>query len=78
MSKIKNPIRRKVSTILDVLIQQGKWAQYIDMLDSEGKFGRKQSMAILVALCQSVEDLEVLIEDLYFQLESKTKHGKTS
>lgn len=69
--KIKDKIRPKISRTLDVLIPEDKWSEYADMLDREGKLTKKRQLEMLLILCQSVEQLETLIEDLYFQLENK-------
>lgn len=64
---IKERIRHKISQQLDVLIPENKWEQYIDLLDRDGIPNRKQLIGIFMILCQQVEILESLIEDLYGQ-----------
>lgn len=69
MSKIKRKIRQDVSQIVDILIPENKWESYIDMMDRDNKFQKKNLIAIIFALCQQVEVFEGLIEDIYFQIE---------
>lgn len=51
-------IREKVSQILGIAIREGKWIAYTDRLDAEGKFDKRKIQLILMALCESVEELE--------------------
>lgn len=67
--KLKTRIRQLVSQELNVLIPEGKWAEYLDALDANGKFGRKQQLMVALVTCRQVEYLEGLIEDLYFRSE---------
>ncbi len=67
--KFKDGIRNKVSRTLEVLIPEGKWRQYIDALDRDGKFTRKNQVEMNLILCEQVEIIEKMIEDLYTQLE---------
>jgi hypothetical protein len=69
MSRIKRKIRQEVSQIVDVLIPENKWEQYIDLMDRDNKFQKKNLIAIIFVMCQELEVFENLIEDLYFQLD---------
>jgi hypothetical protein len=69
MSKIKRKIRQEVSQIVDVLIPENKWEQYIELMDRDNKFQKKNLIAIIFVMCQELETFENLIEDLYFQIE---------
>lgn len=66
---IKIKIRQKISQILDVLIPENRWEQYVDLLDKDGKPSRKQLIAIFMSMCQHMETLENVYEDLAFQVE---------
>jgi len=78
--KIKEKIRQKVSQSLDVLIPENQWEKYIDLLDRDGKFSKKTIIAVILLLCQQVEKLETLVEDLYFELDmlGGVKHEEKS
>ena len=67
--KIPNKIRQKVSQYLEILIPEGQWEQYVDMLDRDGKFTSKNMMAILLIACRQIETLETIVEDLSYQLD---------
>ena len=69
MSKIREKIRQKVSQGLDVLIPENRWEQYIELLDRDGKFTRKNMLMLAMVTAQQVEILENLVEELYFRLE---------
>lgn len=65
-------INKKVSSILDVYIPEGKWQEFIDRIDNAGEPTRKHMTAILFALCEEIESLESIIKDLTFQAIEKT------
>lgn len=67
--KIKEGIRLKYSQIFDTLIPEKQWERYFTHLDKEGHPNRREMLQLLIVLGQSVERLEQLTEDLYFQLE---------
>lgn len=69
MARIKVKIRQRISQILDVLIPENRWEQYVELLDRDGKPSRKQLIAIFMSMCQHMETLENLYEDLAFQIE---------
>jgi len=69
MAKIKQKIRQKVSQALDVLIPANQWEAYVDSLDRDGAFTRKNMLSLAMISCQQIEKLEELVEDLYFQLD---------
>ena len=73
MARIKEKIRQKISQHLDILIPENRWQQYIDILDRDGIPNRKQLIGVFMILCQQVETLENLIEDLFFQVEMLEK-----
>lgn len=66
---IKVKIRQKISQILDVLIPENRWEAYVELLDKDGKPSRKQLISIFMAICQHMETLENVYEDLSFQLD---------
>lgn len=66
---IKIKIRQRISQILDVLIPENRWEQYVELLDKDGKPSRKQLIAIFMSMCQHMETLENVYEDLAFQVE---------
>lgn len=68
-------IRQKVSDILGISIQEGRWVSYTATLDREGSFTRKTMLDILMALCEAVEDLENQVESLKFK-EDQPKNVK--
>lgn len=75
MAKIQNKIRADMSQNFGVLIPEGKWDQYFHMLDQDGHPNRKELLATILTYAQHIEQLENLVEDLYFQLgllENKT------
>lgn len=51
-------IRDRISDILGVRIQEGKWEAYVDLLDREGKFTRKTMIAIIMASALALENLQ--------------------
>jgi hypothetical protein len=59
-----NNIRQKASQILDTLIPEGRWQEYVDMLDASGKFSRKVQLSLIILLYQTVENLEKEVESL--------------
>lgn len=69
MAKIRTKIRQDISQLLDVLIPENRWQQYIDLLDRDGIPSRKQLIGIFMLLCQHVETLENTVEDLSFEIE---------
>lgn len=69
MARIKVKIRQKVSQILDVLIPENRWEQYVELLDRDGKPSRKQLISIFMTMCQHMEILENMYEDISFQLD---------
>ncbi len=75
MPKIKRKIRQEVSQITDVLIPENRWEHYIDLMDRENKFTRKNLISIVMLMCQELEQFENLIEDLYFQVELLQGHN---
>jgi hypothetical protein len=51
-------IRAKVSRFLDILIPEGKWEEYLELLDRNGIPNRKQTIGLLLIICQQIEKLE--------------------
>ena len=52
-------IRNTVSEALGISISKNSWASYIDYLDREGTFSRKNQLRLFVVLCEAVEALEM-------------------
>lgn len=69
MAKIKRKIRQEVSQITDILIPENRWETYVNLMDRENKFTRKNLISVIMVMCQELELFENLIEDLYFQVE---------
>lgn len=65
-------IRDDVSTILSMRIQGDSWEPYVDSLDRQGKFTRKTMLSMLIAACQTIEQLEVRQELLAADIERLT------
>lgn len=63
MSKIKNKIRQDISQLVDVLIPENRWTQYIDLLDRDGIPNRKQLIGIFMIMAQHIEVIENIIDD---------------
>lgn len=80
-------IRSKISDILQVRIQEGKWEAYTLPLDREGKFTRKTLIALVMTMCESLEEHETQLSDLrsaneglrgvILKLEKEIKNGQT-
>lgn len=70
---IKNKIRSRVSQCLDISIPEGRWQEYIELLDREGKFTKKRQLEMLFIICQSIEELENIIDDISFKIENTTE-----
>jgi hypothetical protein len=68
---IKTRIRQLISQDLETLIPEGKWREYIDLLDRDGAFTRKKQMTMLITLCQQIEKIEEELERLEFTGPSK-------
>lgn len=47
-----------MSDILGMPIREGKWRQYLAMLDRDGKITKKTQMDMILALCETVAELE--------------------
>lgn len=58
----KERIRPDISQALGVLIPEGKWEEYIDLLDRDGKFTRKNMLTMIILLCKHVERLESVVD----------------
>lgn len=62
-------IRQKISEILEVRIQEGKWEAYTRPLDREGKFTRATIIRLTMAICEAIEDQEKQITELTTRME---------
>lgn len=47
-----------MSNILGMPIREGKWRQYVSMLDREGKITKRVQLDMILALCEKVSELE--------------------
>lgn len=57
-------IRSKVSDLLEVRIQEGRWEAYTLPLDREGKFTRKTLIGLVMVICEALEDQEKQIAEM--------------
>lgn len=62
--KFKIGIRQSVSQVFDVLIPQGKWQEYIEMLDRDGHPNRRELIALVLIFSKHIEALEAAVENL--------------
>ncbi len=69
MPKVNRKIRQEVSQITDILIPEHRWEEYINLMDRENKFTRKNLISIIMVMCQELEQFEAMLEDLYFQVD---------
>lgn len=68
-----------MSSILGMPIREGKWRQYLTMLDRDGKIDKKTQLEMILALCEKISEIEkelgrpisttVSVKDLYIPLE---------
>ncbi len=75
--RITERIRTKASKALDVLIPEGRWEQYVEMLDREGKFTKRSLLTMVLLLCRSVEELELHVERLYEDIDQLSKQKQS-
>lgn len=57
-------ISKKVSQILGFTIREGEWERFLTPIDQEGEPTRKNTASILFALCEEIERLERMVEDV--------------
>lgn len=68
-----------MSSILGMPIREGKWRQYLTMLDRDGKIDKKTQLEMILALCEKISEIEkelgrpisttVSVKDLYIPLD---------
>ena len=54
-------IREDISSALGFSIPGGQWEPYIDIMDRDGKFTRKNLLSMVMELCKHVEWLESMV-----------------
>lgn len=47
-----------MSSILGMPIREGKWRQYLTMLDRDGKIDKKTQLEMILALCEKISEIE--------------------
>jgi|GEM_PF-6605235 len=67
--KIKVKIRQDVSQVLDTLIPENRWNEYIEMLDRDGHPNRRELLSLIVTFAKHIETLENTLEDMAFQID---------
>lgn len=60
--KIKNRIRQDISQVFNVLIPQGRWNEYVELLDRDGHPNRRELVSLILVFAKHIEVLENLIE----------------
>lgn len=66
-------IREKISEILNTYIPEGKWNEYLGLLDRDGHPNRKELLEIIVALGKAIEELQAFSNSLQQMPPSPTK-----
>ena len=66
--KLKS-VRQSVSQVFDVLIPEGKWNSYLEMLDKDGHPNRREMVELVLTFGKHIEALEDAVMDLSSSIE---------